>query len=289
MGKIIRAITEDGGIVCCAIDSTDIAAMSEQIHKTSATVTAAMGRLLTASSIMGYMMKNLDDSVTIRLNGNGPAGNLIAVGNGKGHVKGYVTNPVVELPLNQYGKLDVAGAVGKDGYLSVIKDVGAPEPSTGHSQIVSGEIAEDITYYYAMSEQIPTVCALGVLVNTDLTVIASGGYLVQLLPFTDESVIDQLEENIKKLKPISTMIEEGMTPEQIAFAVLDGMNPQILDEGFATYKCDCSRERVERALISLGREEIERLKEERETTQVECHFCNNKELFSREDLTELIK
>ncbi len=288
MDNIVRVISEDGSVICCAIDSTQIAAEAERIHQTSATATAAIGRLLTASSLMGYMLKNTEDSVTLRLSGNGPIGALIAVGNGRGNVKGYVTNPIVEIPLNQYGKLDVAGAVGRDGFLSVIKDVGQKEPSTGHSQIVSGEIAEDITYYYAMSEQIPTVCALGVLVNTDLTVISAGGFIVQLLPGADDTLITKLEENINKLKPISTLVKEGLSPEQIAFSVLDGLAPQVLDSGVSKYLCDCSRDRVKRALASLGKEEIERLVSEQEVTQVECHFCNKKEQFSGDELKELI-
>ena len=194
MNNLIRVIARDGSVMCCAVDSTKIAAEAERIHKTSATVTAALGRLLTAGSMMASMLKNPEDSVTLRLSGGGPAGKFTVVADGTGMVKGDVENPVVEIPLNQYGKLDVAGAVGKEGSLTVIRDLGFAQPTIGSVPIVSGEIAEDVTYYYAVSEQIPTVCSLGVLVNPDLSVASAGGFLVQLLPGADDSVIDRLEE-----------------------------------------------------------------------------------------------
>ena len=215
MGKIVRTLSKDGLVLCCAVDSTDAISRMEQIHKTSAVVTAAEGRLLTAASIIGTMLKSTKDSVTLRMEGNGPAGMLIAVSDGTGNVKGYVGNPVVEIPLNRQGKLDVAGAVGNDGFLYVIKDMGMKEPYIGQVPIISGEIAEDITNYYATSEQIPTVCGLGVLVNPDLSVSAAGGYLLQLLPGAGEETISRVEENIKKLPPVSTMIRQGMTPERL--------------------------------------------------------------------------
>ena len=289
MGKLIRTIAQDGSAVCIAVDSTDIVAEMERIHKPSATVTAALGRLITAASIMGSMLKNETDSVTVRLSGGGPAGSLIAVSDSHGNPRGYVTNPVVEIPLNQYGKLDVAGAVGKEGTLSVIKDVGLPEMSTGSVPIVSGEIAEDITSYYAISEQTPTVCALGVLVNPDLTVKAAGGYLVQLLPGADEDAISRLEQNIKGIKPISAMVESGMTPEGISNIVLNGFEPQILDRANPVYRCTCSKKRVERALLSIGKEDLKKLAEEQETTEVNCHFCDKKYTFTRTELQDLLK
>ncbi len=289
MGKLIRTIAQDGSAVCIAVDSTDIVAEMERIHKPSATVTAALGRLITAASIMGSMLKNETDSVTVRLSGGGPAGSLIAVSDSHGNPRGYVTNPVVEIPLNQYSKLDVAGAVGKEGTLSVIKDVGLPEMSTGSVPIVSGEIAEDITSYYAISEQTPTVCALGVLVNPDLTVKAAGGYLVQLLPGADEDAISRLEQNIKGIKPISAMVESGMTPEEISNIVLNGFEPQILDRANPVYRCTCSKKRVERALLSIGKEDLKKLAEEQETTEVNCHFCDKKYTFTRTELQDLLK
>ncbi len=219
--------------------------------------------------------------------GEGQAGSLIAVANSFGNVKSYVQNPIVELPLNSYGKLDVAGAVGTDGVLSVVKDLGMREPYVGQTRIVSGEIAEDVTQYFAVSEQTPTVCALGVLVNPDLTIRSAGGYLIQLLPFAPESAITQIEENIKHVLPVSTMYDQGMTPIQVCETVLQGLQPNVLDEFSAEYRCDCSRSRVERALVSIGKEELVRLAEEEETTTVDCHFCGKQYAFTREELLSL--
>ncbi len=289
MGKIVRTISRDGGVFCCAIDSTSAVSKMEQIHKTSATVTAAEGRLLTAASIMGTLLKSSKDSITLRTEGKGPVGTLIAVSDGSGNVKGYMTNPVVELPLNKLGKLDVAGAVGTDGCLYVIRDMGMKEPYIGQVPLISGEIAEDITNYYATSEQIPTVCGLGVLVNPDLSVRAAGGFLVQLLPGATDEMIDKLEENINRLPPVSKMIETGMTPEQIAMEVLAGFEPEVLDSYHMDYVCDCTRERVERAIISLGKEEIQSMIDEEEQIEVGCQFCEKKYTFTRKDLKELLK
>ncbi len=289
MGKLVRAISEDGSAVAIAIDSTDIVSRIERIHRTSAVVTAALGRLTTAASMMGTQLKGEKDSLTLRMNGGGEAGTLIAVADSRGNVKSYVGNPVVELPLNQYGKLDVSGAVGKDGYLQVVKDLGLKEPYVGQVPIQSGEIAEDITRYFAVSEQVPTVCSLGVLVNPDLTVRAAGGFLVQLLPFADEGCIETLEKNVNGFAPISQLIDEGKTPEQIAMALLEGLNPNVLDETETAYICDCSRERVEKALISLGREELSTMIEEDGKAEVGCHFCNKKYRFNREELEELLQ
>jgi len=289
MGKIVRSISNDGGIICMAIDSTDMAAQAERYHKTSATMTAAVGRLLTAASMMGDMLKGENNSITLRLAGNGPAGAIIAVADYMGNVKAYAANPKADLPTNQYGKLDVSGAVGKEGSLTVIKDLGMREPYVGQIPIVSGEIAEDITHYYAVSEQTPTVCALGVLVNTDLTVISAGGYLVQLLPGVDDAAIDKLEANINKLPPVSKMLADGTTPEQICMMALDGFEPEILDTSDVSYKCDCSRDRVERALRSLGAEDLREMAAEQEDMQVECHFCDKKYHFTSRELLEMAK
>lgn len=287
MSKLVRSISASGGIICTALDSTGIVAKAEQLHKTSATVTAAIGRLITAASIMGSQMKGDDDSVTVRLAGNGPVGSIIAVSDSCGNPRIYVQNPIVELPLNQYGKLDVKGAVGTTGYLQVMKDIGMKEPYMGQIPIVSGEIAEDITSYFAVSEQIPTVCALGVLVNPDLTVKAAGGYLVQLLPGAADEEIDHLENNMKQMPAISAMIAEGATPWQVCQRALKGFEPEILDTAEVEYRCNCSRERIERALISLGAAELHAMAEEQEQTEVACHFCNKKHLFSRENICAL--
>lgn len=287
--NMVRAISADGSVIACALDSTEIVGKIEQIHTTSAVVTAALGRLATAASMIGAMLKGDEDTVTVRMNGGGPAGSLIAVADSRGNVKAYVANPVVELPLNQYGKLDVAGAVGKNGYLSVIKDVGLKEPATGTVEIVSGEIAEDITNYFAVSEQTPTVCGLGVLVNPNLTVKGAGGYLVQLLPFAPESCITVLEENLKQMPPVSKMYADGMTAEEVCMKLLCGLEPNVLDTFHPIYRCDCSRERVSRALISMGREELEKLAREQDMTEVSCHFCNKKYSFTAQELLDMLK
>lgn len=287
MARITRAISRDGSVMAMAIDSTDIANRIEQIHKTSAVVTAATGRLATAAAMMGWMLKGEKDSLTLRLAGGGPSGTILAVADSKGNVKACPQNPVVELPLNAKGKLDVAGAVGRDGYLAIIRDLGLKEPYVGQVPIVSGEIAEDITNYYATSEQTPTVCGLGVLVNPDLSVRAAGGFLVQLLPFADDAVIDQLEKTIEKVPAVSTMIEQGMTPPEICKMLLEGLEPEILDETLSGYVCDCSRDRVERALMSLDPADINEMIAEDNGAEVGCHFCEKKYRFTAEELAEL--
>ncbi|MGN0587314.1 MAG: Hsp33 family molecular chaperone HslO [Oscillospiraceae bacterium] len=289
MAKIVRTISKDASVVATAIDATDIVSEIERIHKPSAVVTAALGRLSIAASLIGLGLKGDNDTVTIRLNGDGPAGILVAVSDSRGNVKSYVGNNIVEIPLNQYGKLDVAGAVGRQGTLSVVKDLGLKEPYVGQVPIVSGEIAEDIANYFATSEQIPTVCGLGVLVDTDLSVKAAGGYLVQLLPFADDACIDTLENNVKTLPSVTQMLTSGMSAEEIAMKVLDGLEPNVLDELSCAYKCDCSKERVEKALISLGREELTKMADEDEVTEVCCHFCDKKYHFTREEVRALIK
>ncbi|MCD7800776.1 MAG: Hsp33 family molecular chaperone HslO [Ruminococcus sp.] len=287
MAVLKRAISMDASAVSTVIDATDIVNEIEKIHKTSAVVSAGLGRLTIATSLIGYGLKGEDDSVTLRMDGNGLTGALICVSDSHGNVKSYVSNPVVEIPLNPYGKLDVKGAIGTNGTLSVIKDLGLKEPYSGTVPIVSGEVAEDIVNYFATSEQTPTVCALGVLVNSDLTIKRAGGFLIQLLPFASEEVISAIEKNIKNIKPITTMLEEGQTPEDIALSLLDGLQPNLLDEANPTYKCDCSKERVQRALISLGREELTKMANEQNQTEVSCHFCNRKYIFSKEDILTL--
>ena len=289
MSKMIRSISKDGSVLCCAVDATDMIARMEQIHHPSAVVTAALGRLTIAASMMGSMLKHEDDSLTLRINGGGPCGTLMAVGSSMGNVKSWVQNPYVELPLNDQGKLDVRGAVGTDGVFSVVKDIGLKEPYIGQVPIVSGEIGEDVTSYYATSEQTPTACGLGVLVNPDLTVRAAGGYLIQLLPFADEACIDVLEENLKNAKPVSAMIDEGMTPEQICETMLKGLEPEVLDTFDASYSCDCSKERVSKALISLGAGELEQMASDEKEIEGNCQFCDKKYTFSPAELRALAK
>lgn len=288
MGKLVRMISHDGAVMACAIDSTDIVARIERTHKTSAVVSAAVGRLTTAASIMGYSLKGKDDTLTLRINGGGETGSIIAVANSMGNVKAYVQNPIVELPLNNYGKLDVKGAVGTVGFLSVVKDLGLKEPYVGQVPIFSGEIAEDITSYFALSEQTPTVCGLGVLVNPDLTIKAAGGYLIQLLPFADEACIQAIEKNINNIDSVSTMIDNGVTPKEICERLLNGLEPDLLETAEVFYKCDCNQIRIEKALISVGEKELQAMIDEEDGCEVSCHFCNKKYKFSSEALSKLI-
>lgn len=289
MAEIVRVISEDASVVATAINALDIVSEIERIHKTSAVMTAALGRLTIAASLIGIGLKGEKDTVTVRINGGGPAGGMTAVSDSRGNVKAYAVNSIVEIPLNKYGKLDVSGAVGKNGTLSVVKDLGLKEPYSGQVPIVSGEIAEDIASYFAVSEQIPTVCGLGVLVNPDLTVKAAGGYLIQLLPFADEACIDVLERNVNALPSVTQMLSSGVTAEEMAMKTLEGLSPEVLDRLSSQYKCGCSRERVEAAVISIGREELEKMAAEQETAEVCCHFCDRKYVFTSAEIREMIK
>ena len=288
MGKLVRMMSGDGSVVVCALDSTDIVSRIEQTHQPSAVVTAALGRLSTAASMIGFSLKGENDTLTLRLDGNGPAGRIIAVSDANGCVKSCADNYIVEIPLNEAGKLDVRGAVGTDGYLSVIKDLGLKEPYIGQTPIVSGEIAEDITNYYAVSEQTPTVCGLGVLVNPDLSVRAAGGFLVQLLPFAEDACIDKLEENLKTLPPVSSMIEQGLSPREICERLLDGFSPELLEEASPVYHCGCSEERARKTLKSLPVEQLEEICAEDHGAEIVCHFCENRYQFDEAALRHLI-
>ncbi|MBQ9860166.1 MAG: Hsp33 family molecular chaperone HslO [Clostridia bacterium] len=287
MGKLLRCLTRDATVMALCLDAKDIVAEAERIHQPSAVCTAALGRLLTAASMMGVMMKGEQDSLTLKLGGGGPIGTVMAVSDSRGNVRGYAQNPIVEIPLKPSGKLDVSGAVGTDGLLYVMRDTGAPEPYIGCTPIVSGEIAEDITRYYAESEQTPTVCALGVLVNPDLTVQVAGGLLLQLLPFCPDEVIDRVEANVAKLPPITKMLAEGMTPEEIIAVALDGMEFDVLDTYQPAYRCTCSRDKVLRAFAAMPTEELLSLPDETGVAEATCRFCDGVYRFTREELEQL--
>lgn len=286
MSNMVRMISENGGIVVCAVDSTEIVRQMESIHRTSAPVSAALGRLLTAASLMGSWLKHEEDTLTLRVDGGGPAGILVAVSDGLGNVRGYAGNGLADAPLREDGKLNVGGVVGKNGTLSVIKDIGLKEPYIGQIPLVSGEIAEDITSYYASSEQTPSVCSLGVLVNKDLSIRNSGGYVLQLMPGADDAEIAKIEENLNKMQPITEMLEKGMSPYDICGKLLDGFSPKLLDERSVEYRCHCSREKTSDILASLGRKELEEMLREEPEAQVECHFCGEKYRF---DLSAFLK
>ncbi len=290
MGKLIRCITSDGLVMATALDSSDIVSKAEQYHKTSATATAALGRTLTATSIMGNALKGEKNTVTVKIDGNGPLGAIVCAADSKGNVRGYPVNPKADLPPKPNGKLDVCGVVGTKGTVYVIKDLGLKEPYNGFVPIVSGEIAEDITAYYAVSEQIPSVCALGVLVNPDLSVNCAGGYLIQLLPAArgDEQIISKLEENIKKMPPVTELMSKGTDIEEIIKTALSGFETEILEKTKAEYKCTCSKERFFSALKSIDKSEIESMVNEMPEIKVHCEFCNKNYIFKKEELKKLL-
>ncbi len=289
MNKLVRMISEDGTLYCLALNSTEMVKEMQSIHNTSKVCSAALGRLITGASMMGVLLKGDKDTLTLKISGGGPASPVVAVANSKGLVKGYVGDSRVNLPLNNKGKLDVSGAVGKDGFLTVIKDLGMKEPYCAQTPIISGEIAEDITAYYATSEQTPTVCALGVLVDPQTeNVLLAGGFLIQLLPTAGEDTISLVEKSLEGIKPVTTMLAEGLTPEEICKTVLSEFPMQLLDTQNVEYKCDCSTERVTRALIGAGADGLREMAED-EQTEVCCHFCNKKYIFSREKILKLLK
>lgn len=287
MGILARAISEDGSVVVSALEGSDIVESLRRIHGSTPVMTAALGRLSIGASLMGIGLKGDDESITLRVKGDGPAGLLLAVSDSSGNVRCCGGNYAVELPLNEAGKLDVGGAVGREGTLSVIKDLKLKEPYVGQIPLVSGEIGEDIASYFAHSEQVPTVCGLGVLVDRDYSVKAAGGFLIQLLPFADPACIDILEKNVSGLPSVTAMLESGMDSEAIAHRCLEGLAPQTLDIFSVEYRCDCTKERVERALISIGAEELRQMAQEQEVTEVSCQFCDKLYKYSREDLIEL--
>ncbi len=287
-------MTRDGSARVFVINSTDIVNEAISFHHTAPTATALLGRTLTGASLMGTLLKDPGNTLTLTIRGNGPAGTTLAVSDYMGNVKGYIANPEVDIARKPNGKLDVSGAVG-NGTLSVVKDIGLKEPYSGMIELVSGEIAEDITEYFVTSEQTPSACALGVLVNPDHTCLAAGGLLIQLLPFADNETINKIERNLSRFGSISKLIAEGQTLNELMDLALCGIEYDIFDEIDVGYYCDCSRERMERAIISIGKKDIleifEECKKENKSEEIEicCQFCDKKYKFSRNDLADIIK
>ena len=286
--RIIRAVTCDGAIKILAMTARETVDEARRIHDLTPLTSAALGRTLVAASLLGNDLKGENDTITVRIDSDGPIGSIVAVSDSLGYVRGYCKNPQADLPVRESDrKIDVSGGVG-NGTLSIIKDLGMKEPYIGQTQLVSGEIAEDITAYLATSEQIPSVCALGVLVERDWSIRAAGGYIIQLLPGVYDDEIDRLEECIKKARAVTECLDEGMSLEEILETTLTGFEIEVLDEYEVGYKCTCSRERTRGVLMSIGAEELRTIAEEGQA-EVNCQFCDNKYLFNKEELYEIIK
>ena len=286
---LVRGMTMDGFVKAVAIRSTETVRRAAQIHKTTPNATAAFGRCLTAASIMGNMQKVENGSMTLQIKADGPIGGIVCVSDSVGNVRGYVINNNVPLVEKHPGKLDVGATVGTDGTLTVIRDLQMKEPYIGSIRLVSGEIGDDITAYFAQSEQIPTACGLGVLIDRDYSVKVAGGYLLQLLPGAPDEVIDKLEEGIRRAGSVTSMLDSGMTPEDILGAVLGDLGVLFMETQEISYQCYCSRERVEKALISLGKKELEEIAGEGDSFPVECQFCDTVYKFSPEELRRLAR
>ena len=285
---LVRATAADAQIRAFAATTRQMVETARQKHDTSPVVTAALGRLLTAGSMMGSMLKGEEDLLTLQVTGDGPMGGMTVTADSKGHVKGYANEPQVILPVNSQGKLDVGGAVGS-GILRVIQDSGLKDPYVGQTVLQTGEIAEDLTYYFATSEQVPSSVGLGVLMERDNTVRQAGGFIVQLMPFAEEETISRLEQNLGKIRSVTSMLDEGLTPEELLGLVLEGMDIQFRDTCEVEFSCSCSKERVEKALISIGREEIDKMIADGEPIEVKCHFCNKGYQFSVQELEEIVE
>ena len=285
---IIRATAANDQIRAFAAVTTNMVETAREHHNTSPVATAALGRLLTAGAMMGAMMKGEKDVLTLQIKAGGPLQGITVTADSQGNVKGYVGNPDVCIPANSRGKLDVAGAVGP-GFLTVIKDMGLKEPYSGQVMLQTCEIAEDLTYYFATSEQVPSAVGLGVLMNKNNTVRQAGGFIVQLMPFAEEDVISRLEQNVQKINSVTSLLEEGHTPESLLEKVLEGFDVQINEKTDTRFHCNCSKERVEKALISIGRKELNEMIQEGKPIEMNCHFCNTNYNFTVEELKEILR
>jgi len=287
--RLVRAISKDGFVKVVAVSTRELTERARQIHKTTPVVTAALGRTLAAASMMGNALKGEGASLTLQIKADGPIGRILAVSDPAGNVRGTVDNPHVDIPLRPDGKLDVGGAVGMDGMLTVIRDLNMKEPYVGSVGLLGGEIAEDLAAYFVESEQIPTACGLGVLVDRDQSVLAAGGYIIQLLPGASEDIITMVEGGIMAAGPVTTLLNEDDDPESLIRRVMSDFELEILETSPIEYRCYCSRERMEKALISLGVEEMQNLIDEQGSAELTCQFCDNVQTFTREDLEGLLE
>lgn len=285
---IIRATAANGAIRAFAVTSKNTVETARSLHNTSPVATAALGRLLSAAAMMGIMLKGEKDLLTLQIRGDGPLQGIVVSADSQANVKGYVFNPYVEVPDKYEGKLDVSKAIG-NGNISVIKDIGLKEPYCGQIELVSGEIAEDLTYYFAKSEQTPSAVGLGVLIDRDTTVMASGGFIIQLMPDADDEIAEKLEEKINRTPYVTTLLDMGYTPEDILKLILGDFNLEINEKKEMRFYCNCSRSRVEKALISLGKDELTKIIEEDKKAQLHCHFCNKEYNFNEDELKEILK
>ncbi|RXJ00929.1 Hsp33 family molecular chaperone HslO [Anaerobacillus alkaliphilus] len=283
---LVKAIGFEGKVRAYAIRTTNMVGEAVRRHGTWPTASAALGRAMTASTMMAAMLKG-EEKITVKIDGGGPIGAIIVDSNAKGETRGYVGNPKVHFELNAHGKLDVARAVGRDGLLAVVKDIGMRDHFTGSVPLVSGELGEDFTYYFASSEQTPASVGVGVLVNPDETILASGGFIIQLMPGADDETITFIENRLSTIPPVSKLIEAGMPPEELLYALLGDDNVKILEKMDVIFKCNCSRERIANALISLGKEELTDMIETEAGAETECHFCNEKYTFTKAELEQL--
>ena len=287
MSTLTRAVTKDLNMRAFVINSKDIVNKAYEYHGTLPVASAALGRTLTAASMMGAMMKDLGSSLTLQIKGNGPIGSITTVSDCYGNVRGYADNPKVVLPLNAKEKLDVSGAVGKEGFVNVIKDLNLKEPYVGKCEIITGEIGDDITNYLVQSEQNPAVCGLGVLVDVDFTIKQAGGFIISALPFADDKILDEIERNVSKIDSVTALFEKGLDNKGILDILFNNIPYDILETTHPEYMCSCSRARYARALFSLGKEELEKLISEQESAQLVCHFCNKTYKFDRSTLLSI--
>ncbi|USK70384.1 Hsp33 family molecular chaperone HslO [Peribacillus asahii] len=283
---LVKALGYNGQVRAYAVSTTETVGEAQRRHYTWPTASAALGRAMTAGLMMGAMLKG-EEKLTIKIEGGGPIGAILVDSNAKGEVRGYVTNPHVHFDLNEHGKLDVRRAVGTDGMLTIVKDIGLRDHFTGQVPIVSGELGEDFTYYFATSEQVPSSVGVGVLVNPDNSIQTAGGFIIQLMPGTDDSTITKIENRLQSIPPVSKMIQAGLTPEEILDQLLGEGNVKVLEKMPVSFQCQCSRERISNALISLGKAEIQDIIEEEGKAEAQCHFCNEQYQFSKEELEEL--